>query len=167
MATNSVTGMGNRQFAVDVALLVIRLCVGFAMFYHGAQKLFGWFGGDGMQGFIGFVTSFKLPVLSGTVWAYMAAATETFGGLALMVGLLARLSAIPTIFTMIIAIIFVHGPNGYSILTKGYEYNVAIIGMAAAILIAGPGLISADAFIFRKGLWARGAQPLDNPANRV
>jgi putative oxidoreductase len=111
-----------------------------------------------------------------TAWAYMAACAEFFGGLALLLGLLARLGTIPIIVTMLVAITTVHGQNGFSGWTEtymdkkiphvGYELNLALIAMAVAIMIAGPGLISIDALIFRRGLWARGPQPLSEPGRR-
>jgi putative oxidoreductase len=112
-----------------------------------------------MEGVIKGFENLHMPLLPTAAWAYMAACGEFFGGISVLLGLLARLGAIPIIITMLVAIAKVHGPNGFS-LPQGCEYNVNLIAMSAAVLIAGPGLISLDALIFRRGLWARGPQPL-------
>ncbi len=175
---------GNTGFAVSVALLLIRVALAAVFIYSGSQKLFGWFTPDGQpmvtmlaQG----LAAHPLPVLSPAAWAYIAAYGELLGGVSMLLGFVARLGAIPLIITMLVAIATVHGPNGFAgtfkfvtlstgekdmLIHPGYEFNLCLIAMAGAILIAGPGLIAADAFLFRRGLWARGPQPLDNPMRR-
>ncbi len=106
-----------------------------------------------------------------TVWAIIAAYGEFLGGISVFIGLLARLGALPIIATMLVAIANVHGANGFSMQTSdihkiGYEYNLNLIAESMLILIAGPGLISLDAVIFRRGLWVRGPQPLSEPTPR-
>ncbi len=120
--------------AVDYALLVARVIVGIIFVAHGAQKLFGAFGGSGLAG---VVQSFG-PV------GYLVAIGEFFGGLGLIVGFLSRFSAASLIVIMLGAIAMVHGKNGFFLGEKpGFEYNLALIGLLAPILIAGPGRISA------------------------
>ena len=153
------TGQGNCSFAVSLALLLLRLALGATFIYHGGQKCFGWFDGPGIEAFSHFL---KLPVLPAIVWAWMAAGSEFFGGLLILIGFLARLASIPLIITMLVAIATVTGANGFA-MPKGYEVNLPYIAMAAAILLAGPGLVSVDAFVFRRGLWAHGPQPLGEP----
>ncbi len=123
--------------AVDVALLVARVVVGIIFAAHGAQKLFGAFGGVGLSELVKFMGPIGYPVAIG----------EFFGGLGLAVGFLCRFSAASLIVIMMGAISMVHGKNGFflghgpesTLATAGYEYNLALIGLLAPILIAGPG----------------------------
>lgn len=114
---------------VDVALLVVRVIAGVIMFVHGAQKLFGLFGGPGLSTFVEMMG----PV------GYAVAVGECLGGLGLIVGFLSRFSALSNIVIMIGAIAMVHGQNGFLLSNKGYEYNLAIIGLLVPTLLAGPG----------------------------
>jgi len=161
---------GNDSFAISLALLLIRLVLGWTFIYHGSQKLFGAFGGigglgavEGMKAFSGYLQD--MPVLPPLVWGYMAACGEFFGGVSILLGLLARLGAIPILVTMSVAIWKMTGKSGFSN-PLGYEFNLALIAMAAAVLIAGPGLISIDALLFKRSLWSRGPQPLSQPGVR-
>src|ERR1700750_949058 len=115
--------------AVDVALLVGRIIVGAVFMAHGAQKLFGAFGGPGLSAFVGMMG----PL------GYLVAIGEFFGGLGLVVGFLSRFSAASIIVIMLGAIGMVHGKNGFFLSDGGFEYNLALIGLLAPILIAGPG----------------------------
>jgi putative oxidoreductase len=157
---------GNTAFAFSVALLVIRLMLGWTFVFHGCQKIFGIWGGTGLEGFAYFLSQLSLPkFLPPMVWACLAAFGELLGGISILLGLLARLGAIPIMVSMFVAIAQVHSNQGYSP-PNGYEFNLNLVAMAAAILIAGPGMISVDALIFKRGLWARGAQPLSDPVKR-
>jgi putative oxidoreductase len=162
----AATTHGNFSFALSMALLLIRLSLGATFIYHGGQKCFGWFGGSGIEGFSGFLATQHLPILPSMVWALMAAGGEFGGGLLVLIGFLSRLASIPLIVTMLVAIATVTGGKGFNMLAGGYETNLAFMAMAATILLAGPGLVSVDAFVFRRGLWARGPQPLQNPQPR-
>ncbi|HWB00191.1 MAG TPA: DoxX family protein [Pirellulales bacterium] len=123
--------------AVDVALLVVRVVVGVIFMAHGAQKLFGAFGGPGLAAVVGMMGPIGYPVAIG----------EFFGGLGLVVGFLTRFSAASLILIMLGAIGMVHGKNGFflghapdsTMATAGFEYNLALIGLLAPILIAGAG----------------------------
>ena len=157
---------GNTGFAVSVSLLLLRLALGTVFIYHGSGKLFNAFDGPGMEAWTNFIASQHLPLLPPVAWAYLSASGEFFGGVSILLGLLARLGSLPVIATMIVAILTVTGSHGFSSQHGGYEYNVVLIALAATILIAGPGLISLDAFLFPRSLYARGPQPLDNPAKR-
>ena len=114
--------------AVDVALLVARIIVGIIFVAHGSQKLFGAFGGPGLAGVVGMMG----PM------GYLVTVGEFFGGLGLIVGFLSRFSAAALIVIMLGAIAMVHGKNGFFAPT-GFEFNLALIGLLAPILIVGPG----------------------------
>lgn len=126
-----MTNHSNDRLAVDLALLVVRVVGGVIMFAHGAQKVFGWFGGKGLAATVEGLGPIGYPVAIG----------ECFGGLGLIVGFLTRFSAASNIVIMIGAIAMVHGKNGF-FLSKdgnGIEYNIALIGLFLPTLIAGPG----------------------------
>lgn len=118
---------------VDYAFLSVRIVVGIIFAAHGAQKLFGAFGGPGLEPFVKMVG----PV------GYLVAIGEFFGGLGLIFGFLSRFSAASLIVIMIGAIVKVHAPNGFFLGQKpGFEYNFVLIGALTAILIAGPGRLA-------------------------
>jgi len=129
----SAQEVGRDRPAVDWALLVARVIVGIIFMAHGSQKLFGAFGGPGLAG----VVKMLGPV------GYLVTVDEFFGGLGLVVGVLSRFSAFWLIVDMIGAIALVHGRNGLFLGAKpGFEYCLALIGLLAAILLAGPGRFS-------------------------
>jgi putative oxidoreductase len=118
---------------VDLALLNVRIGLATVFMFHGAQKLFGWFGGHGLGGLI---------EAYGAVIGTLVGIGEFFGGLGLLVGLLSRFSAASLIVIMGGAIVLVHGKNGFASSDGGIEYNFVLITMALAILVAGPGRIA-------------------------
>lgn len=115
--------------SVDWALLAVRVVVGGIFVIHGAQKMFGSFGGPGLAG----VLENMGPV------GYLVAVAEFFGGLGLMVGFLARFSALALIGVMIGAIVQVHWQNGFFATDGGVEFPLAMIGNLLAILLGGTG----------------------------
>jgi putative oxidoreductase len=135
------------------SLLVVRLGVGIVMFAHGAQKVFGWFGGRGLGATIqAFQQHMKIPPAATVINAFI----ECFGGLALIVGLLARPAALGVIVVMLVAIAKVHWPNGFFLSTtpgkgNGFEFNLALIALALAVLVGGAGILSIDRAIWLIG----------------
>lgn len=127
----------------DVALLVLRVVLGTIFLAHGAQKLFGAFGGPGLKGTAGFFE--QIGIKPGSVMAPLAALSEFGGGLLVLVGLLTPLGALAIAGTMVVAIAKVHGKNGFFAENGGYEYNLALIGVAATLVLAGAGAYSVDA----------------------
>jgi putative oxidoreductase len=123
--------------AVDVSLLILRVVVGIIFAAHGAQKLLGLFGGPGLAKTVEVMGPLGYPVTIG----------EFFGGLGLIAGFLCRFSAASLIVIMIGAIALVHGKNGFFLDKGGFEYNLALIGLLAPILIAGPGHCSVGRFL--------------------
>ena len=115
--------------AVDASLLIMRLIVGVIFAAHGAQLLFGAFGGPGLRGTVDSMGLLGYPVAVG----------QFFGGIGIFFGFLTRFSAASLIVVMIGAIVKVHLPKGFFIQNGGFEYNIALIGMLLPLLILGPG----------------------------
>ena len=123
-------------------LTVLRIFVGVIFAAHGSQKLFGWFGGGGLAGTAQWMESIGLG--PGTLMAALAGGTEFFGGLALIIGLLARPAALGLSFTLLVAIFSVHIHNGLFMANNGYEFALALLGGTVAVLIEGAGKLSID-----------------------
>lgn len=133
---NEPLNVRNRT-AVDVSLLLVRIIVGVIFAAHGAQKLFGAFGGMGLAKTVETMTENM-----GNVLPYLVIIGEFFGGIGLICGFLSRFSAASLIVIMIGAIAMVHGKNGFFLKDSGFEYNIALIGLLIPILLCGPGAIS-------------------------
>jgi putative oxidoreductase len=132
--------------------LVLRVVLGVVIFAHGAQKLLGWFGGNGFSGTMGFFTNvMHLPWLI----AFLVIVGESLGSVALIAGLLTRFTAASFIVIMLGAITTSHWPQGFFMnwfgkqQGEGFEYHLLVIGMSAALLIAGGGKWSIDGLIAR------------------
>ena len=123
-------------------LTVLRIFVGVIFAAHGSQKLFGWFGGGGLAGTAQWMESIGLG--PGTLMAALAGGTEFFGGLALIIGLLARPAALGLSFTLLVAIFSVHIHNGLFMANNGFEFALALLGGTVAVLIEGAGKLSID-----------------------
>ena len=126
-------------------LTVLRVFVGIIFVAHGSQKLFGWFGGGGLAGTAQWMESIGLT--PGTLMALLSGGTEFFGGLALIVGLLARPAALGLSFTLLVAIFSVHIHNGLFMANNGYEFALALLGGTVAVLLEGAGKLSIDGAI--------------------
>ena len=123
-------------------LSVIRILVGIIFMAHGAQKLFGLFGGYGLEGTGQWMESIGLA--PGYLMALLSGSAEFFGGLALVIGLLARPAALALTVTLVVAIFSVHIGNGLFMANNGYEFALALLGGSIAVLIEGAGKLSAD-----------------------
>ncbi|BDG37498.1 hypothetical protein B4119_3585 [Parageobacillus caldoxylosilyticus] len=132
----------------SIGLLLIRFVFGLTFAGHGAQKLFGWFGGHGLQGTAGWMESIGLK--PGKAMAFAAGASELVGGILFALGLWTPLAALFMVVPMMVAIVKVHGPNGYWMTQNGYEYNLAIIAVAIGVALIGPGQYALDAILFGK-----------------
>lgn len=128
-----------------LALLVLRIAVGGLLVGHGAQKLFGLFGGPGLQGTTGWLAS--LGLRPARLWAFAAAGSELGGGLLIALGLLTPLGALAVIAAMLMAILLVHRSNGLWASSGGIEYNLVLIAASTALLLAGAGRLSFDALL--------------------
>lgn len=120
---------------MDVALLGLRLVVGLTLAAHGGQKLFGWFGGRGIEGTAAAYE--QLGLRPGRLNAWLAGLTELLGGLLLALGLLTPLGAAAVIGVMTVAALTVNLRNGFFVTGHGVEYNLVL--MAAGFALAGTG----------------------------
>ena len=126
--------------STDIALLVMRVMIGIVFVYHGAQKLFGIFGGYGISGTAGFMESLGVPMP--TVSATLAGGAEFFGGLAFISGFAQRLLALPLAFTMVVAVATAHLKNGFDNSKSGFEYPLTLLVMVVGLGILGPGRLA-------------------------
>ncbi|MBC8996133.1 MULTISPECIES: DoxX family protein [unclassified Pseudomonas] len=123
-------------------LTILRIAVGVIFAAHGAQKLFGMFGGYGLAGTAQYMESIGLT--PGYLMATLAGGTEFFAGLALIIGLLVRPAALGLTFLSLVAIFTVHISNGLFMANNGYEFALALLGGSLAVLIEGAGKLSVD-----------------------
>lgn len=123
--------------------LPIRLALGAVMIAHGAQKVLGSFGGSGFNAFISGSTpfSFMRPTW---LWLAAAALSELVGGLLIVLGFMTRVGAFFIACTMLTAIIGVHWSGGFFANNRGYEYPLALLAMAIALMVSGGGQASID-----------------------
>ncbi|MDD9194405.1 DoxX family protein [Aliivibrio sp. S3MY1] len=122
--------------------LALRIPVGIIFMAHGAQKLFAWFGGYGLSGTGQFFESIGLA--PGVAMAFLAGSAEFFGGLFIILGLLTRPSALVLAFTMLIAIVSVHLPNGLFMSNGGYEFGLALLAASVSLMLSGGGKVAVD-----------------------
>jgi len=124
------------------APLALRLPISIIFMAHGSQKLFGWFGGYGLEGTGQWLSSIGME--PGIVMAFLAGSGEFFGGLLILIGLLTRPAAAVLAFTMIVAIFSVHFENGLFLSNNGYEFGLALLAAAVSLAISGAGKLSID-----------------------
>jgi putative oxidoreductase len=129
----------------DLGLLVLRVGVGVPFALHGAQKLFGWFGGGGPRGTAAYFAS--LGFGDGRAAAWLAGSAELLGGLGLAAGLVTPLAAAGIAGTMTTAALVNNAENGFWSVAKGWELNGYLVVVAMAIAVTGPGAVSLDAVL--------------------
>lgn len=148
-----LAGWAPNATALSVGLLVARLVFGLSMSAHGAQKLFGWFGGYGPAGTIGYFKS-GLGVPPAMTWLVILA--ESLGAAALLVGFAGRFMSFGIAATMVGAVLMIHGHNGFFMNWtgkapgEGFEYHLLAIAMAVAVMIRGSGALSLDLALQRR-----------------
>ena len=125
-----------------LGLLILRLGIGLILAAHGAQKLFGVWGGPGMTRWAQMVQ--RLRIRPARPWAWVAALSEFGGGLLLALGLLSPLGSLAIIGAMLVAIATVHLSKGFWVGKGGFEFNLSLIAGAAALAFTGPGPYSLD-----------------------
>ncbi|MGW8318968.1 MAG: DoxX family protein [Candidatus Promineifilaceae bacterium] len=133
------------MLSIDIALLVLRLVVGLLFVGHGSQKLFGWFGGGGLEGTASMTR--KLNLSPATFWAFIIGLSELLGGLGLALGLLTPFAAALLIGVMLMAIGKVHWQNGLWNSKGGFEYPLLNLVVAGLIGLAGSGQYALDALL--------------------
>ncbi len=128
-------------------LLVLRVMLGIVIFPHGAQKIFGWFGG---YGFAGTMANFTDRMHIPWFFALLAILAESLGSWGLIIGFLTRIAAFGVLCNMMVAILLVHLPNGFFMnwggkqKGEGFEYHLLALGICIALMIAGGGKGSVD-----------------------
>src|SRR5262245_11679095 len=141
-------GLYQGEGHMDLGLLILRLFAGLTLAAHGAQKLFGWFGGYGLAGTGGFME--QLGFHPGKRAALMAGLSEGLGGLLLAFGAVTPLAAALIVGVMLVAIGSVHWSKGFFNHVGGYEYLLVLAVTAVSIVFAGPGRFSIDAWLGRE-----------------
>lgn len=121
----------------DWGLFLLRTIIGVVFVYHGGQKLFGLFGGYGLEATAGYMESINIPFP--TLSATLAGATEFFGGLLLIIGVAVRLVGIPLAFTMFVA---AGTHSGFGIQSGGMEYALTLAIASLALALLGSGSIA-------------------------
>jgi len=125
-----------------LAVLILRLFLGFAFMMHGSQKVLGAFGGPGITGVAGMLT--KLGLEPAQILAWVLSIAEFVGGICLVLGFLTRFWAAGLVIDMGVAIAKVHMTNGFFASKNGFELPLAFGVMALVILLTGPGSVSVD-----------------------
>jgi putative oxidoreductase len=126
----------------SLSALPLRLIAGLIFTAHGAQKLFAWFGGYGLEGTGQWMESIGLA--PGYLMALMAGSAEFFGGLFLIVGFLTRPTSFVLAITMVVAVFFVHIDNGLFMSNNGYEFSLALFAISISLIFSGAGKLSLD-----------------------
>src|SRR5258708_4247269 len=132
-----------RTMSISFGLLVVRVVVGLLLAGHGAQKLFGWFGGHGFTGTTGFLKSVGFKPAG--FWALLGSLCEFAGGLLLALGFLSPLGAIAIFASMLMAVFKFHWTKGLWSTNGGFEYPLVLLLLSLVLGFVGPGSYSLDA----------------------
>jgi putative oxidoreductase len=127
-------------------IALTRMVIGVVFMMHGSQKLFGLFGGGGIEGTAGYLAS--LGMEPSYLMALLAGGGEFFGGLLLLLGLFARLGAFTTACVSLVALFTVHVNNGFFMSNNGFEYILVLLITSISILLVGAGNYSLDRKLF-------------------
>jgi len=131
-----------------LAALVLRIPIGITFMAHGAQKLFAWFDGYGLEGTGQWMASIGLE--PGYLMALMAGSAEFLGGIALLIGLLVRPAGLVLAITMLVAIFSVHFVNGLFMSNDGYEFGLALLAASVSLMFSGAGKLSLDNILAKR-----------------
>ena len=126
----------------SLSALTLRLIAGILFVAHGAQKLFAWFGGYGLEGTGQWMESIGLA--PGYLMALMAGSVEFFGGILLIIGFLTRPTSFVLAITMLVAIFTAHIDNGLFMSNNGYEFGLALFAISISLMFSGAGKLSLD-----------------------
>ncbi len=136
---------------ISTGLLLLRIILGVVFFAHGAQKVFGWFGGYGLAGTVGY---FRNVVHVPALLAYLGPFVEFVGGVALLFGIFTKAAALGIFITMLVATLKVHLPMGFFLSGKGdgkgqgYEFTLTLAVISLVLVLLGGGLYSIDSLIY-------------------
>lgn len=128
------------------SLFVLRLALGVVVLPHGLQKVFGWFGGWGLDGTLGWFGSIGIPAFLGI----LAIAADFAGAIAVIAGIGTRIAAFGIAVNMVVAALVVHRPNGFFMnwagnqAGEGYEFHILAAAIALAVVLGGAGRWSID-----------------------
>ncbi len=136
---------------------VLRVVVGLIFVAHGAQKLFG----EGFGGAAGMMEGLGTPAPA--LAAVALVLVELVGGAALILGLFTRLAAVPLSFSMLVATLLVHLPNGFFSSGGGIEYTLLLTVACVALALTGPGEATLDRVLARRGLPLTGEEEARHP----
>lgn len=136
--------------AAGIDTLPLRLAAGVIFIAHGGQKLFGWFGGYGLEATGAWMASIGLE--PGIAMATAAGSAELFGGVLLLIGLLVRPAALVLAITMLVAIVTVHLQNGLFMANNGYEFGLALLAVTVGLVFRGAGSLSIDRVLHHQEL---------------
>jgi putative oxidoreductase len=134
----------------DWAHTLLRVALGLILIPHGMQKLFGAFGGPGMNGFTGVLQKYGYPPGFSTFIAWPIMITEFFGGILLVLGLFTRPVAVAVLIFMLEAARFHWGLAGFFWTARGNEYPLILAALAFYFIVQGGGRLSADAKLRRE-----------------
>lgn len=124
------------------ALLVTRLILGIVLALHGAQKVFGSFGGSGLDGWTQYITSLKMPLMNRNYPAWLAktaAIVELLAGVAILLGVGVRVAAAFSIIFLAFAIYIAHWSSGFFAQKGGYEYALTLLLLSLILAVCGGG----------------------------
>lgn len=130
------------------SFFILRIITGIILSAHGSQKLFGWFGGYGLEGVGKWMDSIGLH--PGYLMAFMSGSVEFFGGIALILGLFTRIAGLASSILLLVAIISVHLNNGLFLANNGFEFALALLASTITLTIEGGGKFSIDKLIKNK-----------------
>ncbi len=147
--------------AVSTGLLLLRLVVGIGLAAHGAQKLFGWWGGSGIRGLLGHLTHMRFR--PAPMWVAGAIGTEVGGGTLLALGLLSPLGSVGVGAAMLMAIAAFHWGKGFFGQGGGFETPLLYLVAAATLGITGPGSYSLELVVRDQPSRARGRPRRSRP----
>ena len=146
MSTSTINKLTSSN--AGFAALALRIPMGIIFMAHGAQKLFAWFGGYGLEGTGQWMDSIGLA--PGYLLALIAGSAEFFGGIALLIGLFVRPAAFTLAFTMLVAIFSVHFVNGLFMSNNGYEFALTLLAASISLLMSGAGKLSIDEILAKR-----------------
>lgn len=129
---------------ISVTSLLLRVTIGMAFFLHGAQKVFGWFGGSGLDKWSEYLATKNYSKFTAISAAYI----EMIAGFLLIVGAFTKVSAISMIVFMMFAVVIAHWEKGYFSQKGGYEYQLLLIVSCIIVLLLGGGEYSVDKYLF-------------------